>query len=102
VKLPFAYSTFVHFQSVMFIYALIFVLSGAAFSRAFGQTYSLTSFGLSDGFSERLGNVYDCEVSGLFQVFYYFIPTPLFNNKLLHSTFIYFTFFINWQLNFGR
>jgi len=34
--------------------------------RAFGQLYSLTSFGLSDGSFERLGNVYGCE--GLYSI----------------------------------
>jgi len=34
---------------------------GRQSSRAFGQAYSLTSFGRASAFFERLGNVYDCE-----------------------------------------
>ena len=38
-----------------------FLFLGRQSLSAFGQAYSLTSFGLSDGSFERLGNVYGFE-----------------------------------------
>ncbi len=47
--------TYVHSVQLFLFY------QGRQSSRAFGQPYSLTSFGLCSGSFERLGNVYGCE-----------------------------------------
>ena len=45
-----------------YIHCCVLVLYSPQSVRVIGQTYSLTSFGLWVGSSERLGNVYVCEV----------------------------------------
>jgi hypothetical protein len=46
---------------ICYIHCCVLVLYSPQFVRAFGQPYSLTSFGLCVGSFERLGNVYGFE-----------------------------------------
>jgi hypothetical protein len=58
---------------ITYIYCCVLVLYLPQSVRVSGQPYSLTSFGLSVGSFERLGNVYGCE--GLALVNYRFHVT---------------------------